>query len=291
MKISHTSFMALLNKQCHVIEKGLSMKFPRPGFGVKMSNNLLENLSAYLSLYGVDQVSNMTYRTLKSYYEFNTKAGYDQSSQIWKLEEISKLLGNELNSSRKNGTISLSRREIIKSSQSKFEQFALGRHSIRNFNDKPVEIKKIRKAIEISLKAPTNCNTQSWRVYSYEGQKTCGDLLSLQNGNRGFGHLVKNLLVLTCDLKVYEGVEQRNLPYIDGGLYAMSLVYSLHHQGLGSCCLNLALSYDKEKKLRKMMKLSASEVFIMMIAVGNLPETLMVPESERKPINDIFFSK
>ena len=46
-----------------------------------------------------------------------------------------------------------------------FETMALNRQSTRNFSDKEVELEKLEKICEVSLLAPSACNSQPWKLH------------------------------------------------------------------------------------------------------------------------------
>jgi nitroreductase len=104
-------------------------------------------------------------------------------------------------------------------------------------------------------------------------------------GNSGFGHKVKTLLMVTVDRQCFFTEAERNQCWIDGGLFAMSLVYGLHSLGLGSCCLNWSVTRERDKLLKKVTGLKESDAVIMMIAVGHLKEEFNVATSARKSLN------
>jgi nitroreductase len=111
--------------------------------------------------------------------------------------------------------------------------------------------------------------------------------LACQNGNRGFTEEIDKLLVVTSDLGSFVSPGERNQCWIDGGLFAMSLVYALHSLGLGTCCLNWSVEHEADRKLRQAAGIRESEAVIMMIAVGHLPEVLNVQQSPRKLVDDV----
>ena len=92
---------------------------------------------------------------------------------------------------------------------------------------------------------------------------------------------------MTTDTYRFFSVGERNQCWIDGGLFSMSLVYGLHSLGLGSCCLNWSVEKEADQKLRRITGIPQSEVVIMMIGVGHLPEKLVVARSMRKPLETI----
>ena len=105
--------------------------------------------------------------------------------------------------------------------------------------------------------------------------------LSLQNGNKGFGHLASHVLIVASDRACFASIGERNQPWIEGGLYAMSLVYALHALGLGTCCLNWSVDNQRDAELKQALAIPASYAIAMMIAVGSLPDIIPVAESRR----------
>ena len=112
-------------------------------------------------------------------------------------------------------------------------------------------------------------------------------MLSYQNGNRGFGDKASHVLIVTSDLHHFTSAGERNQCWIDGGMFAMSLVYALHSLGLGTCCLNWSVECDQDRALKNNTLISESEAVIMMIAVGVIPEKLNVAVSPRKPLAEV----
>jgi hypothetical protein len=72
-------------------------------------------------------------------------------------------------------------------------------------------------------------------VYSVSNDTAIEQVLALQNGNRGFGHLAKRVLIVSADLHAFIGPIERNKAFVDGGMFAMSLLYALHRLELGAC--------------------------------------------------------
>ena len=166
-------------------------------------------------------------------------------------------------------------------------EFFACRYSIRNFTDEEVDYNLIEQAIRMAQKTPSVCNRQSSKVYIFRNEEDRQLVLSYQNGNRGFGHLVNKVLIVTSDLQNFVSVGERNQCWIDGGMYAMSVVYALHSLGLGTCCLNWSVEYEVDRRLRKAANIPDSEAVIMMIAVGHIPEQLSVAQSPRKSIEEV----
>jgi len=148
------------------------------------------------------------------------------------------------------------------------EDFFLTRYSIRNFSNKRVDIDLIKQALNLASKTPSVCNRQEWVIYQIEDRSKITKALELQNGNRGFGESINNLLIVAIDLRAFEDAYERFQSWIDGGLYAMSLMYAFHSLGISSCILNLCNSPIKDIKLRKIVGSKNEHTFIVMIAIG-----------------------
>jgi nitroreductase len=167
-----------------------------------------------------------------------------------------------------------------------FEKFLKCRHSVRNFSNAPVDDETILRALAISTNTPSVCNRQGWFVHYYSKKEKIQELLTFQNGNAGFTESIDKLLIVTGSAKAFTRYEHNQL-FIDGGLYSMNLMLSLHAVGLGSCPLNTCMPWFKAKKLKKAAGIPAHEQVIMMVAVGNLLDEFSVAQSEKYPVEKI----
>lgn len=271
----------------HVIEKGLSLKNPRTGFGANVVNNLLLLLKDYEENYGLDEVTEVAINVLYSYYKFNLSHDFINEQLYQKITQIKKEKSLNDQYSSQGGTIEITKAQIYKSALINFRDFVNSRHSIRNFANGDVDIKLIKEAISIAIKTPSVCNRQTWKVHVYSHEEIKNKILSHQNGNRGFGQYADKVLIITSDVNYFTGSPERNQCFVDGGLFAMSLIYALHSLGLGSCCLNWCVSHQTDKLLRKDAGIKESETVIMMLAVGNLPDELSVANSARKAVEEV----
>jgi nitroreductase len=108
--------------------------------------------------------------------------------------------------------------------------------------------------------------------------------LEIQGGNRGFGHLVNKLMVITSETGVFSSESERNQAFIDGGIYAMNLLYSLHYYNIACCILNCSNTVEKDRRLRELCGVKESEVFISMVSLGMPPNDFKAAASIRYPI-------
>ncbi|MGD6794159.1 nitroreductase family protein [Metabacillus indicus] len=278
---------AQITAKYHVIEKGLSMPKPRVGFGKDKVSLLISLLERYIGLgYSTETTQiKAAVKVLFEYFEFNDGVNDDHTLKL-KIR-ANNLIKNYKVDDNVGGIVITNREEFLAKTNDNFKEFAFSRHSVRNFSDKPVDLNLLIEAIEIAQKTPSVCNRQSSRVYIIKDKEKVKEALSLQNGNRGFGHLIDKVLIVTSDLNAFKGLIERNQSFIDGGMYSMSLLYALHYQGLGACALNWSVGKGKDIKLRKALGIQGSENIMMMIGVGNLPDKLSIPISKRKDINEI----
>jgi hypothetical protein len=133
------------------------------------------------------------------------------------------------------------------------------------------------------------CNRQSWRVHVFSEAADKAMILRHQNGNLGFGHLADRVLLVTADMRTFVSSGERNQAFLDGGLFSMSLLYALQARGIATCPLNLSISFQVDRRLRKAARIPGWETPLMMIAVGYPPDRLNVAASARLPTESMLF--
>ena len=260
-------------KSYHGVEKGLSLRVPRPGFGVPKIAFLMGKLRDYTKRFDADGVPAAT-SALQSYQAFN--ADHDIKNPA-----LETFLADHPDD-QSGGTKPVSRDKIMAMTATTGPDFFWSRHSVRQYADTPVPLEMIHQAVDMARKTPSVCNRQGARVHVFaDAQKA----LDWQPGNTGFGHLASRALIVTADLQAFSGTGERNQPFIDGGMFAMSLLYALHAQGLGACPLAWSMRADKDRTMRAALDIPDSEAVIMMISVGHLPQTLQVAKSHRMPLD------
>lgn len=282
-----TKFQALIIKEYHRIEKGLALKEPRVGFGYNVVQSLVLTLRKYQRKYGLDETAQTALNVLFAYYEFNLKNGR-QDEQLYKeLVELKNTIPHNQSLTSTGGVLELSKQEILDSAQLDLRDFFKSRYSIRQFTSENVEMSLIEAAVKMAQKTPSVCNRQSSKVYVFSSDEDKRKALSYQMGNRGFGDQASKVLIVTSNLGHFFNIGERNQCWIDGGMFAMSLVYALLSLGLGTCCLNWSVVYERDLALKKAVRIDDSESIIMMIAVGHLPDELKVAQSARKTLKEV----
>jgi nitroreductase len=165
-----------------------------------------------------------------------------------------------------------------------FRGLVHGRHSVRAFAETTVPNEIIEDCVRLAQRSPSACNRQAVRVHVYGDAQLMRSILKCQNGNDGFGNTANRLLLLTFDQQAVLASSERNLPYLDVGLFAMTLVLALQARGVASCCLNLNNYWFRDRALRRCCGVPACEKPVLLIAVGYPPPNYSVAVSERLPL-------
>lgn len=166
------------------------------------------------------------------------------------------------------------------------DRFFRSRASVRDFAPTPVPLEVIQHAVGLALHSPSVCNRQASYVYCLQSREIIDRALSLQNGNRGFGHEVPCLLILCSDLSAFDTAGERYQHWVDGGMFSMSLVWALHALGYASCFLNWSKTPGDDRKIRKMLPIKPEHSIMTMLAVGMPKQNIKTCYSARKPHGD-----
>ncbi|MBC9226847.1 nitroreductase family protein [Aeromicrobium sp. zg-636] len=168
-------------------------------------------------------------------------------------------------------------------------RFVTTRRSVRNFDvTRPVPDPLIQQAVQFAGTTPSVCNRRSFKAHYFDSRDTIDALLSLQNGNSGFGHTVPGLFVITEKRSAFAGPGERNQRWVDGGLFSMTLVWVLHALGLGTCFLNWSQTHARTDALREAAGIPPTEDVIVLIAVGYPSLNHRVARSPQRPVSEIF---
>lgn len=281
---SESKLIGIIIAYYHMLEKGLAMPNRRDIFGVNAAYQLLDLLFLFDKKY--PNSSNKQFKVavgvLKAYeYELSENLPQDLRNRIKKIT-------NKFNDISINcGYIEIKREKYLENISGEFKKMITSRKSIRSYTSDSIDAEIINEAVNLAKFSPSVCNRQSSKVYHIHDKKIIEKCLMYQNGNRGFGQLVDKLLVVTSDLSVFEGIAERNQAFIDGGLFSMSLLYSLTSLKLGACPLNWCASSANDNLLRKSLNIPLNEVVIMLISCGHIPEKFNVPASQRKDLSEI----
>ena len=266
----------------HVIEKGLSLKDVRPGFGISKILKLLTHLDNYTNRYSDQETLAFALSVIDAYIEFHEDIGHEINAEIIQMHAK---LSNKINANvdfkhLKGGIIHLSKEEVLQSLNGGFEAFAKSRHSLRQFTGGQIEKARIEKAFQIAETTPSACNRQPWHNFVFMDKTNIVKILEIQHGARQFKDDVAALVIVTSTPNAFYGQEFHQ-HLVNGGLYAMNLLYALHSLGLGAIPLNGGISHEQQKQILDICNSDGNDDLIMLIAVGQMPNEFSVAKSAR----------
>lgn len=114
------------------------------------------------------------------------------------------------------------------------------------------------------------------------------DILKIQGGFTGYVKNVRQLLILTTDISYFYTVGERNQFYIDGGIFLMNLLYSLHYFKIGNCPANWGKTIKDDKEIRKLVDISLKDKIICCVPIGVVTSDVEVCYSKRRTLSEVF---
>lgn len=275
------SLLSAMVVDAHTIEKGLTMPDKKYNFGHKKIRKIISDIKFYLSKYKQDERIYDIIGILYEYYRWHEIHRIEVSDK--NIKEDLEILFKEFPFVEPTSQYTFSKEEFFSKRFSDFLEFSLSRHSCRNLSGL-VDEELLSKALELAQSSPSTCNRQATRVHVLYGHEP---IVKYQHGNRGFGHIVKKSLLVTSKLSHWEGGRLRHAPYVDGGIYLMNLLYSLHYYGIGACTLNMYQEPREVKKVQKKLSIPKDEIPIALIAIGMPPDVFEIAKSTKRPANTI----
>ena len=276
----------------HRLEKGLALPRPREWFGRDVIGRLLGNVESLCSRAPLGEIDEYAVAAavgaLSTYFAINDEASVARPDWAAEARErTEKLAANHpvrvaahLGGVEPIGPTALDASGVTADA---FARFVRSRHSVRNFAPDVPDRAVLEEAIALAATSPSVCNRQGSRVRIFERGPRADAVLAHQNGNKGFGHTASHVLVVTQDIEAFVAPGERNQAFVDGGMFAMSLMYALHAAGLGACALNWSRTAMDDKRLRAELALPAGEVVVTLMVVGRPAEEALVARSPSRP--------
>ena len=271
----------------HIIEKGLSMPNRRLGFGRERLLSLINDCYKYHSLYGMNNQLGYAISIVKEYDVLHNKEHYRLDNDL--KSAIDGLLAgfpNVLPAQQETFT----KLTYFAHSGDSFEAFSKSRHSMRHFAG-GVTIDRLRDAVELAKQAPSACNKQPVRVYAVTQRETVNAVLSLQQGNRGFGNDIDKVLVITTRFAECTRYSEQYMPFVDAGIFTMNLLYSLHYKKIGAIPLVWLSTKKRDQELRKLIAIPENETPAIIVGVGDVSDTIVCAQSPRLETEELFIVK
>lgn len=285
----HEMLLSSLVVSAHTIEKGLTMPRKRYPFGEAKALEILSDCKRYVNLgYDVDDSRFIdVVNTMQEYLSVNLEQGWVTDRELDGYKELLDylLLGKE----KEEQLYSITCEEYFSCSSSDFATFSTTRHSCRNLPGH-VNNNALKAALELSMNTPSTCNRQSQRIHLLQSEEAKKTILSIQSGNRGFGDIADQFILITSDLRCWPSMHQRNAPYVDGGIYLMNLLYCLHHEKIAACTLNLYLDKPRSIRLHRELSIPDNELPIALVAIGIPPKEFDLARSHRRDYQEVTFA-
>lgn len=271
-------------RRYHVVEKGLSMPDFKPRFGEDMVRQLATMIRQWECQTGLEADSNSQIASavvvLRAYGERHRSLGIDVS------DILDEATWNEPAGMTVTGGVKTYQTAQPEDREA-LNRMLHARCSVRHFNPNLVpERAAIERAVAAAIQSPSVCNRQTWRAHLFEGARA-REVLALQEGNRGFGHTIPAVFIVSSDLRFFTSIHERYQAWTDGGMFAMSLLLGLQAEGLGAVPLNWCVMNERDEELRKVANIPAHERIIMFIGFGHPAADCTVPVSQRRPVADI----
>ncbi|WP_439533855.1 nitroreductase family protein [Polymorphobacter sp.] len=167
------------------------------------------------------------------------------------------------------------------------EAMALHRRSVRWFDQRPVPREVIDRAVDVAGYSPTACNRQPFRFEVFDTPEAVARVGAIPKGTPGWLHQIPCFIVIVGKFEAFRFERDRHIPYIDGCLAAMSLIYALEAQGVSSCCVNFPDYADTERRMAETLGLPAWERAVMCLALGYPDDNERVPYSQKLPVETL----
>lgn len=271
----------------HALEKGLSIHIKKQGFGLAKLELLVKGIHTYVMKYGYSEKLLIPLSVITQYIAYQENQGLENSSLTASKEkyiETLELLKLTKENLTKGGYLTLTKQNMLVLKKANFKDLCEHRYSFRHFSDERVTDEIIAEALEIAKKSPSACNRQSFRVHVYEGKQK-NDVLYSQGGARSFYKEANRAIIVTADMERYF-INEVHLGYVDGSLFAMSLIYAFTYLGIATIPLTICQPLKILKKFASDFGIPSNEYPVLVIALGHYPEKAEVSMSERYPVTD-----
>lgn len=283
---------ALLRRNIHRLEKGLSMRPRRRVFALDFIGETVEIYRRCVDLNTADATAELVWAhdVLASYFEacgaepeVAKPLGRFQSAPVPRRDGVVENLaiGVERHAPFAHGML-----PPLKTSIDDMMALARHRRSVRWFDGRVPPRDLVDRALDVARMSPSACNRLPFRYVVLDKPELVSKAIRLANGTGGYAQQVPAVAVLVGDLSSYFHERDRHLIYIDGALSAMSFAFALETAGLGSCMINWSDIGWREKAMAKLLGLKSFERPVMLIAYGYPDETGIVPYSSKKDLSE-----
>ena len=277
-----------LLRNIHSIEKGLSLKTIRPGFG---SAKIFEAFNLFEKVVDSQkEIATMFLDALEMYLNYHDNIKYSDDKIVTikeKYHYYSKKYQNILTRNNNyGGSSTIFKKEYNELELNIIKNLFLDRHSVREFSDETVDMERLAKAIELAHHCPSACNRQGYRVHIIE-KKYFSSLNEWYEGMGGFVDQIDKFILITAKLSVYRKEEEMQY-IVSSSVFAAYLTLTLQAYGIGCCFVQRPVVYDKVwETISKKFKIPKDEQIVCSLGIGCLKDVYKVPISHRIDTNSI----
>ncbi|MCK8078710.1 nitroreductase family protein [Vibrio sp. 1CM2L] len=286
LDLNHDNLSAWILQDKHRVEKALTLPEPRLNFGEVAITRLIGNLNLLLMRHGTNEEFFFGIGALRAYKEFHENSGVMVPS-FFNVGGLERYFSS--NDSSRVGTINSSdlRKAHKNHYTNVFKEFCLERYSCRNYKPDLISTEEFEKVMELAIKAPSVCNRQHWKVRVFTGEEK-NTVLKFQNGNLGFTENIPHVALIVSDLSAFYKANERNQPFVDGGIFAMNFIYALRAYDISSCALNWCNDVSVDKMFYALDYVDDSETVVLAIAFGYESEKARLAKSPRKNVKEFY---
>ena len=267
--------------RAHALEKGMSIGSVKVGFGKQKVRNLLKDLQHYLNIDGHLEFACDVCTVIEKYILFNQYVGADMNDIISLLDDFCMKNSIQIDSNADAGIYVKNLSKLADERKSSFEVFSQSRFSVRDFGKEKVDFNKILSALKMCERTPSACNRQSYKIYVYKDELLKNKIFEMQGGCNGFYEDMQIAILICGDQRGYN-INELHQVYVDGGIYAMNLLYALHYEGLAAIPLTMGQKQGKIALIKKEMDITEYEMPCVLIGVGTYKDEYKVAVSKRK---------
>lgn len=173
-----------------------------------------------------------------------------------------------------------------------FSKLVNDRQSCRDFNDKPLEKETIDKIIELSMLAPSACNSQPWKMYVITEEnmlknvaKTLQDMMMNKFTNKAKAFIVLGECNATLKLGASLKFDRNHFVKYDIGQISAYITLTAESLGVSSCIIG----WVNEKELKKVLSMPEEERCSIVIALGysDIPKRKKMRKDKDKIVVEI----
>ncbi len=266
----------------HSIEKGLSLRNSRPGFGYEKIIEIYRNLDDALVLdtgFINDLSVLIAIDAISEYLTWNDSLGCNSNhvSEIKsRFEEYNRIINRH--NEKCGGTIRPQKLDVdVQSCINLFKN----RHSTRTFLDKEIDKKILLSAINLAMRSPSACNRQSTRLYVVNHKYREDILGSWLSGTGGFDNEIKEYVLVCSKVSAYMPQEYQQYE-VSSGIFVGYLTLAFELYGIGCCVIQRDVINTKAwRRVAEKMNVPFDEQIICILGCGIKDENYPVPLSYR----------